>query len=143
MKITKNKKGWIKIVEASTMIIILTGMFLLILSGDRIKFSDNSEVIYEIEKAIIREIQLNNTLRNTVLESSVPLEWENFPSQLKSHINQSEILDCSGKICVVESECILTNPPDKNIYVQSAIISANTEIYNPRKLAIFCWEKEG
>ena len=73
----KNKSGWIRIVEAFTMIILITGIFLLILDrGNSTK--DFSQEIYDKEQGILREIQLNNSLREGILSfdsNSLPIEW--------------------------------------------------------------------
>ena len=140
----KEKSGWIRIVEAFTMILLITGVFLIVLEKDLAK--DFSQVIYEKEQGILREIQLTNSLRENVLSfnsSSLPVEWDNFPPDLKEKIisKTPSYLNCKAKLCNVNELCVLSETPNENVYVQSVTITANNEKYNPTKLKLFCWEK--
>lgn len=138
----KNKSGWIKIVEAFMMILLITGFILVMLNKGQVYFSGNSPGIYEKEQAILHDIQMNDSLRSTIINSAVPLDWSGFPNDLKSKINQSSTLDCTGKLCAISGECVLSNPQNSaNLYVQSVIITTNLNTYSPRKLKIFCYEK--
>ena len=138
----KNKSGLIRIIEAFAMILIITGILLTVLNKGYISKSDNSEKIYEIEQAILREIQLNNSLRNDILAlEDLPIEWENFPPNVKNEIiSEAPInFECEAKICNLNDLCSLNKEIEKEIYVQKTIITANLEKYSPRKLKIFCW----
>ena len=138
----KNKSGLIRIIEAFAMILIITGILLTVLNKGYISKSDNSEKIYEIEQAILREIQLNNSLRNDILAlEDLPIEWENFPPNVKNEIiSEAPInFECEAKICNLNGLCSLNKEIEKEIYVQKTIITANLEKYSPRKLKIFCW----
>ena len=141
----KNKSGWIRIVEAFTMIILITGIFLLILDrGNSTK--DFSQEIYDKEQGILREIQLNNSLREGILSfdsNSLPIEWENFPQDLKEKIisKTPSYLNCQAKICNVDSLCVLSETSSESIYAQSVTITASIEKYSPRNLKLFCWVK--
>ena len=140
----KNKSGLIRIIEAFAMILIITGILLTVLNKGYISKSDNSEKIYEIEQAILREIQLNNSLRNEILAlEDLPIEWENFPLNVKNEIiSEAPInFECDAQICNLNDLCSLNKEIEKEIYVQKTIITANLEKYSPRKLKIFCWVK--
>ncbi len=137
----KNKKGWIRIIEAFLMIVLLTGIVLVILNKERGGFNDASESAYLKEQAILNEIQTNLTLRDNVLNATVPLEWVNFPSTLKAKINSTETYDCTGRICALGDDCNLNGTSTKSVYTQSVIITANLNKYDPRRLKIFCAEK--
>ncbi len=138
----KNKSGLIRIIEAFTMILIITGILLTVLNKGYISKSDNSEKIYESEQAILREIQLNNSLRNEILAlEDLPVEWENFPPNVKNEILLETPInfECQAKICDLNEICSLNKEIEKEIYVQKTIITASLEKYSPRKLKIFCW----
>ena len=140
----KEKSGWIRIVEAFTMILLITGVFLIVLEKDLAK--DFSQVIYEKEQGILREIQLNDLLRGSVLSfnsNSLPVEWDNFPQDLNEKIisKTPSYLNCKEKLCNVNELCVLSETPNENVYVQSVTITATIEKYNPTRLKLFCWEK--
>lgn len=137
-----NKKGWIRIAEAFTAILLVIGAAIIVVGGG-VQREDISEKVYDIEIPVLREIQLNNTLRSEILVTSGITEWDNFPSGTKNKII-AEIpgwLECEGKICSPESLCLLEEEPEKSIYVQSVLITSTLDIFNPRKLKLFCWER--
>lgn len=141
----KNKKAWIKIIEAFTAVILVTIVLLIIINSGYIKKEDISSRIYDTQIAILREIQFNDDLRIEILNvSSVPLEWDNtiFPPNLKEKIidRTPNYLKCSGKICSPEDVCSFAGTVDKDIYAESILMSATIESgYSPKQLKLFCW----
>lgn len=141
----KNKSGWIRIVEAFATILLITGIFLMVLDNNPPP-EDFSQKIYEGEQGILRRIQLNDSLRESVLSfdiGTLPIKWENFPQDLKEKIisKTPSNLECKAEICKVNENCILSESIDKSIYIQNVIITSTLEKYSPRKLKLFCWEK--
>lgn len=140
----KNNSGWIRIVEAFAMILLITGIFLMVL--DRDSPEDFSQKIYEQEQGILRRIQLNDSLRESILSfdiGALPIKWENFPQDLKEKIisKTPSNLECKAEICKVNENCILSESIYKSIYTQKVVITSTLEKYSPRKLKLFCWEK--
>jgi len=106
----------------------------------------NAERIYEIELAILREIQLNDSFREDILAvESTPMEWEgaDFPLSIKNKIlsRLPNYLDCEAKICALNETCSLEKAIKEDIYAQAIAITVNTdsEEFNPRQLRLFCW----
>lgn len=144
----KNKKAWIKIVEAFVAILLVMGVLLIIIDRGGFERKGIPE-IYKKELSILREVQLNDTLRNEILrleESVFPVEWKDFNSNGLEDIRNKIIekkpdgLDCEAKVCILEDDCILNKDFEKDVYVQSVAIVANLEVYHPRQLKLFCWE---
>jgi hypothetical protein len=145
----KNKKAWIKIVEAFVAILLIMGVLLIIIDKGYIEKKDVSG-IYAKELSILKDIELNEKFRTDILNvanTSLPLEWNDFESNglgdIKNKITREvpDYLDCEAKLCILSDECILNKHLEEEIYVQSVIISANLEVYSPRQLKLFCWEK--
>ena len=140
-----NKKGWIKIVEVFIAILLITTIILMVIE-EREDGKNYSARIYEIETKILREIELNETLRSEILNSSVPVEWGDFDSQL-SNVKEKiisrtpEYLTCEAKLCEIDDVCSLNETVEKDIYTNPVTIFANLTTYNPRQLKLFCWEK--
>jgi len=139
----KTNSGWIRIVEAFTMILLITGIFLMVFNRDSPE--DFSQKIYEKEQEILRRIQLNDSLRESILSfdiETLPIKWENFPHDLKEEIisKTPSNLECKAKICNVKDICVLSETSKESIYAQSVTITATLEKYSPRKLKLFCWE---
>ncbi len=151
MKKIKNKHGWIKIVEAFTAILLVSGVLIVILGNIKTETQDTSSQVYDSEYSILRDTQLDSLLRNSILavsDGSFPVEWENFDTGgltgVKTNI-ESQIpsyLSCKAKLCKINDICSLSSAPTgENVYVESVMISANSNVYNPRKLNLFCWSK--
>ncbi len=139
-----NKKGWIKILEAFISILLIISVGLIVINRGGVS-GDISNEVYEKEILILREVQLNNTLRESILNSEPPIEWDDadFPANVKDKINEKTpgYLECNAKICKINSDCILEEHSRENIYAESVIITSSLETYSPKQLKIFCWMK--
>ena len=141
----KGKRGWIRIVEAFTALILIMVVFLIFINKGIVK-GDSSKDVYEIQIRIEREIQINENLRNLIINipfQQLPLRWENFPDEVKQKIIQetpSEII-CEARICEMNKVCVLENYPNKEVYVENVAITANQTNYSPKQLKLFCWRK--
>jgi len=144
--IIKNKRGWIKIVEAFVTILLVAGVLLIVINQGYIGKTDISSQIYDVEISILREIQLNDTLRNEILSVTPPIEvTEDNVSQTWNKITDRTpgYLDCKAKICEMEELCQLDEYPEKDVYAESVAITTTleTEEVKYRQLKLFCWVK--
>jgi hypothetical protein len=145
----KSRHGWIRIVEASVAILIVAGIVLIVLAQNRTEESSLSSKAYSAETSILREIQLNNSIRDEIIgisELNLPVEWDGFANAApltKSKINESipAYLECIGKICSTDNPCLFASAPEETIYAESVVISSNLQTYSPKVLKLFCWEK--
>jgi hypothetical protein len=145
-KIKKSKKGWIEIVEVFITIFLLTGVLFVILENSNPKERIVTPLIYEKEISILREIELNDTLRTDILSTTLPLEWAGFDSALpevkeKIILMTPSNLECLAKVCALNDLCTSDDFPHVSVYVQSLVISADLNTYSPRQLKLFCVEK--
>lgn len=146
---TKNKKGWIRIVEVFVAILLIAGVVLIVIKQDQTERNDSSSTIYNSMVSVLRDIELNNSLRNEIVniqDSSLPVEWSEFnvsaPQTLARITGKTpSYLECVGKSCATDDVCLLSQTQNKTIYAESVIISSNLQTYNPRQLKLFCWEK--
>ena len=146
----KNKRAWIRLVEAFIAILLIAGILFLIINQKYIGERDLSAQIYQEEVSILRKIEMNKTLRGEVLGASPPVFWneDGFPSGVKTKITDEipSNLDCLAKICEITDVCALEEDFEEeitgDIYVQSVGIFANLTHYAPGQLKIFCWVKE-
>ncbi len=134
-----NKKGWIKIVEAFIAILLVAGVLLFVINRGYIGKTDISERVYQAQLSILREIELNDTLRTEIL--SAPLDGD-VPDEVINKINERkpDYLTCTSKICKMDVICESDETPlDKDIYAQPVAIAAEGSTFNPRQLKLFCW----
>lgn len=140
-----NKRGWVKIVEAFIVVLLIIAVLLVIINQAN-KGENISSRVYKSEVAILREIQINDSLRDDILNSGeLPVIWdsESFPSDVKALIEKRNpgYLNCTAKICTPEDSCHLDSYPDKDTYANSITITSTLSSYSPRQLKIFCWMK--
>jgi hypothetical protein len=146
--IKKDKRGWIRIVEAFVAVLLIAGIILVILDKGYIGKSDISDEVYKEQEAMLREIQLNDSLRGAVLSASpLPVETTQlgFPSSIDSKITEMpSYLYCKGRICSTDDDCIaqLIPPNAGDIYVKSVAITSAQGNYEARQLKMFCWLKD-
>lgn len=146
-----NKRGWIKIVEAFIAILVVVSAVLIIYGREDSNKNDLSSTVYPLEISILRDVELDSTLRQNILSISqdkLPIEWEDFEKngllEVKNRINSKvpSNLECVGKICELGGNiCDLKESLDKDIYAQSIPIVANSDIYSPKQLKLFCYTK--
>lgn len=146
----ENKRGWMKIIEAFSAILIIWIVLLTIINKNDIREHDISTKAYNGEILVLRMIQLNTTLREQVISSTnLPLNSleNNFPSEVNSTITTKipVFLSCLAQICTLENDCTFESqanlPKDKDIYVQGVIITSTASTYAPKNLKLFCWMK--
>lgn len=147
----KNKRGWLKIVEAFMAIMLVAAVLLTALNDRAGAMSEDEKEelyneYYEEQILILKKIQLNDTLRNNVLgisDSDIPVNWSNMPEAVKTKISNEKplYLNCSAKICSLNGECRMDEEIDEGVFVERLGIFSNSTHYNPRKLKLFCWER--
>lgn len=146
--IIQNKRGWIRIIEVFVAILLITGSLVLLIKSKESNKEEMELQIHEKISPMLREIQTNNNMREVILDSSpLPVEWENFESNgltlVKNKISEKTPagFNCEGKLCELEETCVINILEEKDIYVETAFISADLDTYAPRQLKIFCWQK--
>lgn len=148
----KNRRGWIRIVEAFVAMLLITGIVFVIIGNEQNKREDTDSEAYTSMVSILREIELDGNLRSEIInteDSSLPVEWANFSvsaPQTRTRIMEKTpgYLKCVGKICAANDVCLLAQDEqnqEKTIYAESVVISSTIQTYNPRLLKLFCWTK--
>ncbi len=142
-----NKKGFIRILEATIAIMIVAGVLLVAYSKQQSVDNTSRDYIYSIQKKILDDISLRDDLRNAVLQSNDT----DVNSDLKDYVTSQVPSNFGHSIKV----CNLENPPTPckmfaedfvnasgaDIYVDEALVSANLSEYDPKRVRIFIWEK--
>ena len=143
----KNKKAWIKMIEVFISIMLLTGAVTLMIHQNIFTGEVTQEINNEMEY-ILKTIQLDDSLRDEILDASLPVYWDDFGtsglSNTRDEINNLVPVNlvCETQVCALTDACLNLNvPTDKNIYSRAGYISADLDTYNPRQLKMFCWRK--
>ncbi len=142
----KNKRGWVRILEVFVSITLVAGVVLISLSNGLPEDSLPGEISI-MQNSILTEIRINDTLRTEVLNAPLPSNWSDFDSlelnQTRNKINEEKFsfLDCEAKICGLNDLCKQDSNVTGNVYALSGVISANVDVYSPRQVKLFCWER--
>ncbi|MEM4259234.1 MAG: hypothetical protein QXS38_00515 [Candidatus Pacearchaeota archaeon] len=136
-----NKKGWIRIVEASIAILII---FAVIVSVSQIRKARAERDLSEIISPLLEEIAKNNSMRESIIKDDKESgDAENMAMLFLSYKIRAETnLGYSFRICEIDEICGLEIYPTDisgNIYAGSRIISSSLTVAKPKKIAIFLW----
>lgn len=142
-----NRKGVMKIIEASISIIIIMGVLFFVFSQSN-QVSLEDEDFNELNRDLLEEIALKPKLRQAVLTdtgratsggvSSNNLEINEFLSERLSEYP----LNYSFKICLINDACGLSKYHG-NVYAQERVISADVTKPKlaPKKIRLFLWRE--
>lgn len=129
----KNKKSWTRIIEVFVSVFLLATVLSIAISHLQTE-PKKSQEIFKMQDFALKVIQLNDSLREDVLENSLSLEINN------SFKNSLPFLNCVARICNITDVCPLSQEIKKEIYTASIPITSTLTNQNFRKLKLFCWE---
>ncbi len=135
-----NKKGILRIVEASIAVLIVLAAILIVSTNKR---SESSGDLADILPGILDEIAKNTSMRDKIFtdKAGAILDIENFLSTKirNPSLGYAVIIcdDISG-ICGLES---YPENAEGDLFVNERIIGASLEgAYSPKKLKIYLWK---
>jgi hypothetical protein len=134
-----NKKGFLRIIEASVAVVIIMGLlFVYSTRGAGIaQDPDWSQKAREILEEASRDPAVRNEIIAYQPSSGFPptFIFDAFVSaRIPGHLNH-EI-----RICDMEQVCGMRNYVSGNVYVGERVFSASITAHSPRKVRIFIWE---
>ena len=156
----KNKRGWIRILEATVSVLIVTGVLIFVYSKNVDKGLEPADYFYDLQKKILSDISMSSSLRLNVLNANDNNPDTGNPNEgnytiLKDFVD-SEVEDFVGfyiSICDLDSDedfCKMNSETyiatrEKDVFVKDIIISAELGTgedakYKPRTLRLYCWE---
>jgi hypothetical protein len=143
----RTKKGWIRIFEATVAILLVSSVLVVVYTRQPDRSLDASEYVYTLQKEILDELSLNETLRSAILSSD-----EDTVSAVVTLFVASKIPSTfDGRIRI----CPLSSPPspcklnetdflaskDSDVFVTDTVIASNLTTYSPKKVRLFVWER--
>lgn len=141
----KNKRGWLRILEATIAVLIVTGVMVLVYSRQVDRESGFDNYIGNLEEKILLDISSDKVLRGYALDNINVASLEDLSNYVGTQIPPN--FDYILKSCSFTGDCKLEGTEldgtkGKDVFTKSLIISANENIYNPRELRLFVWEKQ-
>jgi hypothetical protein len=142
VKMMKNKKGWIKVVESVVAVLLIAGVLIIAASKGTFNREESSQKIYSVQVAILKEIQQNDSMRAAITGAApVPVEWEDFEDRGLGAVRNKvtsrtpDYLICKAKVCDPTDLCDFSGAVDSDIYAYSIIIMTPPA----RQIKLFCW----
>lgn len=129
----ENKKGWLRIVEAFISILIIASVLIIVAS--RQPKQDETENVHELQRAILKQVSSNETLRGNILQGKEDNTKKFIEKKLPVYLN------FSIRICEINEICGMRTYVAKEIYGDEILIASNLTQYSPKKLKFFVWEK--
>jgi len=149
----KNKRGWLRILEATIAVMIIGGVLLVVYTNQPDRRVPPSDYIKSLERQILYDIASNSSLRlnvlNLVNENSTDENFNNLTLFIDSKIPYA--FNFSIRVCGlgnVTDFCKMDNNTyiatiGKNIFSEDVFISSDLgggAVYNPKRLRLFVWE---
>ncbi len=153
----KGKRGWIRILEVTVAILIVSGTMLAVYSQQPVPGGVSvSEYAYGVQNQILDDVASNRSLRLEVLNVSVDRPGDTSYDKLDVFV-ESKISDSFGyllRVCDLGSDsdyCKMDSvtfiaTKDKDIFTEEIVVSAELgngsgmEVYSPKKVRLFFWE---
>lgn len=146
-----NRKGWLRIVEASIAILLIASAMLIF--ANRNSFSNRTDYLEQSINPILEEIAKNSSLRSEVLGYNLT-KSEGDPAnnatliKLKSFVRNrlsNQNVSIEIKICPTNENCPLESYPletKSGVYTEERIITTTPlqNYFNPRKIKVFVWK---
>jgi hypothetical protein len=141
----KNKRGWMRILEATVAVMIVSGVLVVVYSRQVDRGMEPADYFYNLQRQILMDISSNSLMRLAVLNDDVN-EIEKFAKERIPTAFGFSVKICDlGDICQLDST-IYKETLDKDIFVEEVVISSDlgdgsgNQIYDPKKLILFVWE---
>jgi len=156
--VAKNKRGWMRILEATIAVMLVSGVLIVVYSKQTSRVASPSDYFYSLQKQILFDISSQSDLRLNVLNIVVDNSSDINFIALDSFINKKipDIFGYSIRVCELGNTldfCKMDSVTyiatiEKNVFVEDTIISSElgtkngAEVYAPKKLRLFIWEKK-
>lgn len=155
-----NKRGWMRILEATIAVMIVTSVLIVVYSNQNINTIDKGEYFYSLQRQILSDIAIRSDLRISVLGSSdasdaTQVEEDNYeiinefvfarvPDNIGYYVAVCKLGDELDN-CKMSGEAVAATI-EKDVFVEDIIVSADlgdgtNEVYNPTKLRLYMWDK--
>jgi hypothetical protein len=135
-----DKKGFLRVVEASIAIIIIMSVLFVFYTNSR---EQKSLDLSERSRDVLLELSRNVSLRNDVLDYDVTLQGA--PGSVEELVDLKifeAYLETEIRVCDIDQVCGRSTVVERDVFSGERIISADLIEFKPRKVRLFIWERE-
>jgi hypothetical protein len=149
----RGKRGWIRILEATIAVLIVSGtMMAIYLQQPADGRESMSEYAYSFQMQVLEDIVSDSSLRFYVLSIDDDLSGSESYEKLDEFVGES-VPDVFGylirvcdpvEICKMHPDVFIATL-DKDVFVEEVVISSELKdgasaIYSPKRVRLFFWE---
>lgn len=134
-----NKKGWMRILEATIAVMLISGVLVIIYTKQPSKEEDKNAYLTDLQKRILKDISTQSNLRNLVLNENITELEKEVERHLPSTIRYSLRICDLSKPCKL-NETTFKETLSKDVLAEGTIISTNLIKYSPKKVMLFIWQ---
>ena len=143
----KDKKGFLRLVEAVIAIMLVLGVLVFISSNRK---SNVESSLSEQIPPLLEEIAKDTTLREGIVTSE-DAAIESKENEIKNFLNErvtNLLIGCDVEICEPINEALCPIQPaypsdaEGEIFVSERVVSSILPQYAPKKVKIFLWMRE-
>lgn len=137
--VEKNKKGWIKIIEAFMAISMLL-IVLFIVIGETNPREDYTSIIEKANLDTLNNLERNETFRAEILGLTPPSNELDFSITLNDYLDSKQLpsTNCTYQVCNPTSECLISKDFADETYSSEILIFSTKDNYDPKKFKIYC-----
>jgi hypothetical protein len=151
-----NKRGWMRILEATIAVLIVTGVLIVVYSRQVDRGVDPVDYFRNLQGQILADISINSGLRVSVLNVTNDEAGDPNFDVIHDFVlgRVPDFVEFSIAICNLSSEsdnCMMNSADviktlDKSVFVEDMIISSDLgdgsgAIYIPKNFRLYMWEK--
>ncbi|MFH0712021.1 MAG: hypothetical protein V1889_02835 [archaeon] len=145
----RNKRGWIRILEATIAVMIVAGVLVVAYAKQVDRGEGPVDYFHSLEKQILMDISSSSELRLMALngdEASLDLFVDGEIPDAFGHYLRVCVLGSVDDFCKINDTAVVAEIKDKSVFVEEIIVSAdlgdgsNAE-YDPKKVRLFVWER--
>jgi len=147
----KDKRGWIRILEATIAVMIVAGVLIVVYAKQVDRGMDPADYFHSLQKQILMDVSASSDLRLLVLndnETGLDLFVDGEIPDAFGHFLRICGLGNMTDFCKIDDVGVVAEIKDKDVFVEEIIVSAdlgdgsNAE-YDPKKVRLFVWERRG
>jgi len=154
MVMRKNKRGWMRILEATIAVMLVSGVLIVVYSTQVDKGIAPAEYFFSLQKGILADVSSRSDLRLAILNTYNDEDLNDGNFSIISEFIASRVPDAFGyslRVCNLGDHCKMNsadyiNTLDKEVFVEEIIVSSelgngeNAVYDKPKKFRFFIWE---
>ena len=144
-----NKRGWIRILEATIAVLIVAGVLVVVYAEQSDMNAGPADYFYSLQRHVLMDISSSSDLRVLALNKN-ETELNLFvgdivPDAFGYYLRVCELGNVTD-YCKIDEVGVVAETRDKDVFVEQIIVSADlgdgsNAMYDPKKVRLFVWEK--